>query len=156
LRLKEDYQHKLCLSKKEVALLSLLIIHHMRAHLLSRETSLTNHAKYRFIKDGGDAVPGILLVTYADSIASSGKGKEVRRVECTVLALMHYYASAGKVKARKRLVTGHDLMKQFRLKPSPLFKTILDAVEHAQVNGTIKNKREALAFVEHLLPTLKQ
>jgi tRNA nucleotidyltransferase/poly(A) polymerase len=156
LRLREDYQHRFCFSKKEVQLLSLLILHHMRAHLLSRETTITDHARYRFVKDGADAVPGILLVTYADSIASSGKGKEVKRVERTIQKLMDYYATARKVKVKRRLVTGYDLMKRFNLKPGPLFKIILDAVEKAQVDGTVKNKREAMALVEHLLPTLKK
>jgi poly(A) polymerase len=156
LRLKEEYQHRFCFSKKEVQLLSLLILHHMRAHLLSRETTITDHARYRFVKDGGDAVPGILLVTYADSIASSGKGNAVKDVERTIQELMDYYATSQRVKARKRLITGNDLMKRFHLKPGPVFKTLLDAVEKARMDGMVKNKTEAIAFVEQLLPTIKQ
>lgn len=152
MRLRDDYQHRFCFSKKEVHLLSLFILHHMRAHLLSRESTITAHARYRFIKDGDRAVPGILLVTYADSIASSGQGKEVKRVERAIGQLMDYYMTARKIKVRKRLVNGHDLVKRFHLKPGPLFKTILDAVEKAQVDGTVSNRRDALALVERLIP----
>jgi tRNA nucleotidyltransferase/poly(A) polymerase len=154
LRLKEDYQHRLCLSRKEVQILSLLILHHMRAHLLSREITITDHARYRFVKDGGEVVPGILLVTYADSIASSGK--EAKGIERTIRLLIEYYDNARKVKVRKRFITGHDLKNQFHLEPGPLFKTILDAIEKAQVDGKIKSKRDAVIFVERILPTLQQ
>ncbi len=155
-KLREEYQHRFCFSKREVQLLSLLILHHMRAHLLSRETTITDHARYRFVKDGGAAVPGILLVTYADSIASSGGGKEVKRVERAIREIIAYYAAARKVKTRKRLITGHDLIERFGLPPGPIFGTLLDAVEQAQLNGKVRNKREAIAFVKDFLMASKQ
>jgi poly(A) polymerase len=49
------------------------------------------------------------------------------------------------------VVTGHDLMKEFKLEPGPLYKEILEAVREAQLDGTIKTKTDALAFIEKLL-----
>jgi len=49
------------------------------------------------------------------------------------------------------VVTGHDLMKEFALEPGPRYKEILDAVRDAQLDGTIKTKPEALAFIRKLL-----
>jgi tRNA nucleotidyltransferase/poly(A) polymerase len=44
------------------------------------------------------------------------------------------------------LITGQHL-KQLGLKPGPAFKEILDAVANRQLEGTLANEEEALAFV---------
>jgi tRNA nucleotidyltransferase/poly(A) polymerase len=46
-----------------------------------------------------------------------------------------------------RLLTGEDL-KGLGFRPGPLFKTILEAVEEAQLNGKIGNREEALRLVQ--------
>jgi poly(A) polymerase len=48
------------------------------------------------------------------------------------------------------LFTGHDLTRM-GLEPGPLFKRLLDAVREAQLDGSIKNPREARDLVERLL-----
>jgi len=155
LRLKDYYQQRLSLSNREIEILSLLVLHHMRAHLLSREKIITNHALYRFVKDGKDVIPGILLLTYADSIASSGTGKEVKRIEETIEKIIGYFAASQRVKIRKQLITGHDLIKQFGLKPGPIFKTILEAIEKKNIEGVITTKGEALKFARKLITQLQ-
>ena len=44
------------------------------------------------------------------------------------------------------LITGRDLMSEGR-KAGPIFKKILDAVQALQLEGTLKSKEEALAWV---------
>ncbi len=151
IRLKQYYQKRLSLSNKEVEILSLLILHHMRAHLLSRVEEITNHALYRFIKSGKDAIPGILLLSYADSISSTGGGKEVRKAEKTIRTILDYYVISKRVKAKRRLITGYDLIEKFGLRPAPVFKAILETVEKAHINGKIKNRKQALNLVEKIL-----
>jgi poly(A) polymerase len=151
IRLKEFYKKRLSLSKKEVEILSTLILHHMRAHLLSKEKEVTNHALYRFVKDGGEMVPGILLLSFADSISSTGGGKEVRKAKGIITKILDYYAVSKKKKVKRRLITGDDLIKTFHLKPGPLFKTILEAVERAHIDGIVKKKYHALKYAEKLL-----
>lgn len=151
IRLKQYYQRKLSLSNKEVEILSQLILYHMRAHLLSRESEITNHAFYRFITAGKDVIPGILLLSYADSISSCGRGKEVIKAEKTLRMIMNYYVTSKRVRAKKRLITGYDLIKRFGLTPGPVFKTLLEAVEKAQIEGKIKTKKEALQSVKRML-----
>jgi poly(A) polymerase len=53
-----------------------------------------------------------------------------------------------------RLVTGEDL-KQMGYCPGPLFREALSSVEEAQLNGLVRNRDEALAFVRLRYP-LKQ
>ncbi len=53
-----------------------------------------------------------------------------------------------------RVLTGEDL-KTLGFRPGPAFKEILDAVEDAQLNGKIRNRDEALAFVEDSFASLR-
>lgn len=48
------------------------------------------------------------------------------------------------------LITGHDLIR-LGLKPGPKFKEILEAVEDAQLENIVTNRKEALKFVNNLL-----
>ena len=48
--------------------------------------------------------------------------------------------------AASRLVTGKDLL-EMGLVPGPHFKTLLDAVETAQLDGKVSNREEALAWI---------
>ena len=48
------------------------------------------------------------------------------------------------------LVTGHDLAR-LGLEPGPIYKRLLDAVREAQLDGTVKNTKEAMELVQRLL-----
>jgi poly(A) polymerase len=48
----------------------------------------------------------------------------------------------------QRLITGDDLS-QMGLQPGPQFKEILESVEEAQLDGRLKERAEALAFVRN-------
>ncbi len=51
------------------------------------------------------------------------------------------------------LLTGHDLTRR-GLRPGPIFKTLLDAVREAQLDGTVKNTQQAWELIERLLREL--
>ncbi len=53
-----------------------------------------------------------------------------------------------KEEERKLLITGNDL-KELGLKPSPLFKEILDDIFLKYLDGEIKNRREALEYLKN-------
>lgn len=48
-----------------------------------------------------------------------------------------------------RLLTGNDL-KDMGFKPGPLFKTILEALEEAQLDGRVKTREEAVQFINSM------
>ena len=50
-----------------------------------------------------------------------------------------------------RLISGNDLIRKLKLKPSPLFAKILSSVEEAQALGKITTKQEALAFAAKII-----
>jgi len=54
------------------------------------------------------------------------------------------------------LLNGDDLVNKFNLKPSPLFKTILDNIEEARVLNVINTESEAEALVHGIITKHKR
>jgi poly(A) polymerase len=48
---------------------------------------------------------------------------------------------------KPRLLTGTDLQELFALKPGPIFRTILDGLEQAQVEDAIRSRADAIVWV---------
>jgi hypothetical protein len=61
-------------------------------------------------------------------------------------ALDYYYTQFLKVEARP-LVTGQDLIDR-GLKPGPRFRELLDEIKERQAEGTLKDRQEALEYIE--------
>ena len=92
--------------------------------------------------------PGIgelLELHRADALAT---GKDLAHVEYCEHLLREWTAEDLNPPP---LLTGHDLTRM-GLEPGPLFKTLLDAVREAQLDGTIKSGKEARELVERMLP----
>lgn len=49
------------------------------------------------------------------------------------------------------LISGHDLQKTFNLKPSPLFKTLLERIREARVLGEVTTKEQAEILIRKIL-----
>ncbi len=54
------------------------------------------------------------------------------------------------------LLSGHDLQESFNLKPSPLFKTLLEKIREARVLGKVSTKEQAEILVRQLIKTAKE
>jgi len=62
--------------------------------------------------------------------------------------LDYYYTKFLKSEA-KPLVTGQDLIDR-GLKPGPKFREILEEIKERQAEGTLKDRQEALEYLEGL------
>jgi poly(A) polymerase len=51
------------------------------------------------------------------------------------------------------LITGDDLIRDFKLTPSPLFQLILNEVEEGRVLGTIQSKNQAATIAQQIIVT---
>ena len=47
-----------------------------------------------------------------------------------------------------KLLSGHDIIDGLRLKPGPLIGVLLEKVEEAHFEGKVKNKEDAIRFLE--------
>ena len=149
--IKKKTKEELRLSNDETKVVSTIVRLHMRPHLLMGEPVLTRHAMWRLIRDSETNIVGVMVVAYADGIASGGRQiDKLKRVRDAVYDL---YEELQKPKL-PRLVTGYDLI-DMGLKPGPIFKEILGEVEALQVEGVITTREQALKYVKKKVDELK-
>jgi len=142
---------RLRLSRNTEALVSRLIKFHMRLFNLSTPGGPSRNAMYRYCRDLGDALPESLLLAQADARATSEimpkeKFMDTRRPMAAVLE--YYYTKFLKAEAAP-LVTGDDLIRM-GLAPGPRFREILEEMKERQTEGAVRNRQEALEYLEHM------
>jgi len=150
---------RLKFAAREKKLLHLIINNHMRPLYLMiayAKGQLTDRAVTRFFLSCEDSVPVILLHALADH---QGKVKDSIEPHDSCFPffrdVMHAFFYRFKpLKSVPPLITGDDLIQEFALTPSPVFKKILSQVEHARLSRTVGTRSEALKLVNKLLQNL--
>ncbi len=145
---------RLKLSNDEDFLLRRMVFLHLRPGYLANNSVLTPRAKFRFFRDAAEEAVSVLLISLADQRATCGclatPGSR-RRHERVVRRLIKDYFRKDKEKKPVRLINGDNLIKRFKLQPSPLIGRILSQVQEAQAIGRIKTKQEALKIAEGII-----
>lgn len=145
---------RLKLSNDETSCLKRIIFCHLRPGYLADNEELTPRAKFRYFRDTQDDAPAVLLVSLADQRSTRGRltTKEGRlRHERVSARLIKEYFRKKKEKKEPRVLNGNDLIREFKLTPSPLVGKLLRELEELQAIGRIKSKAEALAAARSLL-----
>ncbi|RUM89473.1 MAG: polynucleotide adenylyltransferase [Thermodesulfatator sp.] len=151
----EAWAERLRLPKSLIKRAARLIRHHMRPFFLlelAEEERLTPRAKRRLLRDVPD-YPLLFLLALADALSARGPASEpdtARRLSALFEDLHRFAQEVLAPAERERLLTGHDLI-ALGLKPGPIFRKILEAVEEARVEGLVKDREQALAFVQACL-----
>jgi putative nucleotidyltransferase with HDIG domain len=138
-------------SVKERYFLENTVRMHLRPGYLSNFKEPTEKAIFRYMREAREEAVSIAVLAMADQRATRGplttaaKAKHHDRI-CRRL-IDGYFQEQDKP-VRDRLLTGHDLIKTLKLKPSPLFAEILTAVDEAQALGKISSKSQAMALAK--------
>jgi poly(A) polymerase len=137
---------RLRFSNKENAVLSNIVLYHLRAgQLVNRRP--TKRAKFRFLRDAKQNAPMIILLTLADRQAMQGimsKSKEFVFYEDELFKLLSQYFKNKKAGVKKpRLLNGHELISLLGLPKGPVIGDILRQIEEAQALKSIKDKKQA-------------
>jgi len=143
----EEIARRLKLSNDELQSLSRMVFWHLRPGYLADSEPPTERAVFRYFRDTGKDGLNILLLSMADQRSTCGPltSQESREQhERVVLKLIKRYFKRQEEKELPHLINGNDLIKKFKLEPSPLIGKILAEVEELQAIGKIKNKTEAL------------
>ena len=141
-------------SRDDIKNISLLIRVHMWPFHLNnarKKTGLTPRACLRLFKAVGPDLPGLFLLTMADSLAGQGP----KRPPDMEKELADLYSEIERICRQRikpalnapRLVTGQDLI-DLGLQPGPVFKKIFDLLEQAQVSGRISSRSQALDYLK--------
>lgn len=148
---------RLKLSSAEIGTLRLIVRHHLRPGYLSDHPRMTPRSRFKFFRDTGKEAVSVLLVSLCDERATRGTltTEEMRLGhERAVRRLIKEYFSVMKKKKGARIITGYDLMRQFKLKPSPLIGRMLKELDESLAIGKIRTKREALKEASGLLKSM--
>jgi tRNA nucleotidyltransferase/poly(A) polymerase len=148
--------NRLKFSNKETDFIEFIVKNHLRPlHLFqaNKTDKLTVKGITRFFIKCGEKTPALMLHAIADQ---RGKGETSATPFLEfILDMLHRYYSEYKPRlSNPPLITGHDLMENFGLKPSPQFGKILSMVEESRLSKQIRNKAEALTLVEEYLASV--
>ncbi len=139
-RMAEEICRRLRSSNDDVAQIAALVANHLRFKdvFQMRPATLKRFVRLpRFVEH--------LELHRLDCLASHGNLEAYERVR-------QFLEETPPEQVRpERLVTGEDL-KQLGLSPGPLFHEILSKVEDAQLDGRLRSREEALAFIRQNFP----
>jgi putative nucleotidyltransferase with HDIG domain len=146
---------RLRFSAREAAFVATLVAEHLRPVQLGQTGQVpTMRALYRFHRDAGDALEGVILIALADGAAAAGS-RLTREAWAPQTAYMNslivrLQGEGGIVRA-PRLLTGHDIMSTFGIAEGPRIGQLLEAVREAQAAGEVRDREGALALVRAAL-----
>jgi putative nucleotidyltransferase with HDIG domain len=149
-----EIARRLKLSNNEIDSLRKMVFWHLRPGYLADNQNITPRAMFRYFRDAAEEGVSILLLSIADQRATKGRltSEESRmQHEKTVSGLIKEYFRRKKEKKLLRLLNGDDLIRQFKLHPSPLIGKILGYVEELQAINKIKTKDEALCAAKRII-----
>jgi poly(A) polymerase len=156
-RLLEAFALRLRWRNEDREMVAQLIRFHMRPFFLAnvaREGKLTLRACIRLLRKAGVVLPGLFLLAMADSLAGQGEERIVGMEDELSDLFLHLQQVLREhvtpVRAARPLINGTDLITELGLTPGPLFKTILGAVEEAQMEGRVMEQSEALDIARRI------
>jgi poly(A) polymerase len=154
----EQIGRRLKLSRQRIGAITTLLAHRHRPFImagLEAEGRLTRGIVYAWSQEVGEAMLNIFALAMGDAKACGQIETPVYGVRslgrCAVRVWELYQRHILPVLESPRLVTGDDLRRIFHLPPGPRFKTLLETLQAAQVEGHIRTRAEALAWVEQQL-----
>ncbi len=146
LALGRDIACRLKLSNDEQYSLHKMILWHLRPGYLADSAHPSARAKFRYFRDAAPEALSILIMSLADQRSTKGPLTTFNnrsQHEKVVRSLIREYFKKNKEEKKTRLINGFEIMRKFKLTPSPLVGKILAELEELQAIGKIKTKAEA-------------
>ena len=137
------------LSRDTETMVTAVIKQHMRLFNLSTPGGPSKNAMHRYCRDIKSSLPESLILAQADARATCDimPKEKFTDTERPMAAVLEYYYEKFLKAEAKPLVTGHDLIER-GLKPGPRFRAILEDIKERQAAGSLKDRREALEFID--------
>ena len=115
--------------------------------------SAANRTILRFYRRFKDRTPDLMLLALAMMSGCLEDGESVdKNFPRFVETIIQDYQSNFRPRAlQPPIITGHDLITDLGLTPSPVFKEILDWIEEERLAGNVMDKEAALELVQNRL-----
>jgi len=121
---------------------AVLIMIQYLPQLLSHVTSpMSLREQYFFFQNVGLVFPALAVLAIAEGVS----------VESITPLMNRYLNPEDQVAHPTPLVTGHDLMQQLKLPPSPQIGELLTEIQIARIEGKVSTRDEALEFATQRL-----
>ena len=122
------------------------IVSLVRHHLICYTSDWSDTAVRRWLKRVGlEVAPQLYELGRADA---RGKGRpaeeDLRHIDELEVRAKELLAAGAALSTRDLAISGHDLMKEFSLKPGPVIGRVLDALLELVLESPETNNREAL------------
>ena len=152
----ESICKRLKCSTRDTDSICFLVRHHPRPLYLFEalnEQNADRRAITRFFIKSAEYTCELLMCAAADMLAKEEKQNDRSRafIKFVNQLLAEFETEFKPKKSVPPLITGHDLINKFGLKPSPLFKKILDCVEEERLTKSEMSRQEALDLAERLI-----
>jgi tRNA nucleotidyltransferase/poly(A) polymerase len=139
------------LSTDEVERLTRIVHGHMRPLLfVNQPEPASPKAIYRFFRSYQAAGIDICLLSLADTLATYGSALPeklwIRTLETIRALFSAYWERPDQTITPPPLINGNDLMTAFHLSPGPKVGKLLEEIREAQVEGTVKDRADALEY----------
>ncbi len=147
---------KLKMASRERFLLEDLVTLHLRPGYLSNFKKPSEKAVYRFLRDAKGEALAVVLLAMADQRATLGPlttAYDAEHHDAVCRAVLQQLLAAQQAPVQAPFINGHDLIKELKLNPGPLFKKILAAVEEEKHLGKVTTREAALAFAAKVIAT---
>jgi len=145
---------RLRLSNDEWNALQKMIFWHLRPGYLGDNEELSRRAIFRYLRDTAAEAVSVLLISLADQRATRGplttRAARLQHEKICHQLIAEYFKKQNE-KPQVRLITGDDLIREFKLTPSPLIGKILREMEELQAIGKIRTKQDAIKATKELL-----
>jgi poly(A) polymerase len=143
-------------STRDTDRICFLVRHHTRPLSLFRALNEQNadpRAITRFFIKCADHTCELLVCAAADMLAKKEEQNVRSRafIKFVNQLLTEFETDFRPKKSIPPVINGHDLINKFGLKPSPLFKKILDHLEEERLSRSDMTRQEALALAERLI-----
>ncbi|WP_350342654.1 hypothetical protein PRVXT_001906 [Proteinivorax tanatarense] len=155
----KDYLRFITISNEEKYLLKLLVNYHMYPLQMYNNGKVSEKGLRRFVHKVGIHSIGILLLALADVSATY----EARGDKCPKDQHDFIYELLGKtievnnkLNRLPKLITGDEIMELLDIPQSEDVGMVLRKIKLQQIDGTIKNKKQAVAAVHQMRHTLKE
>jgi len=139
------------LSNLEKRTLENIVYYHLRPGNLVGQDSFKNKATYRFFRQVDYDVPSLILLSVADKYATRGKlitKKSMKLHRDYLIEILKEYFHIKEKVQPKKLISGNDIIRILKIKPSREVGKILEEVKILQMQGKLKNKKQALEFIK--------
>lgn len=151
-RLASEALRRLRFSESVRRLAVRVLAEHMRPGFLADMEQPTQRAVGRMLRDAGDDLVDIVVVSVADRMAGRGPATTERaltRHRAAVRDLARRYSQRSDfVEEHPPLVNGDDVMAELGVGPGPLVGRVLATIREAQLAGRLRSRNEALRLIK--------